>query len=147
MRARPVTSRNDSVVRSVVTPSFSYSSVVSTASASGHPSNNQVATVRAGGSTSTYVPRNEHSVPSGVTKTMWYIPPTRRSISHFVTRSSNGANHLLTCSGFVSTSKTSSTGASNSRIVTTSKSLVYSTTADPCRFGLTACLLVVVVAR
>src|SRR5262245_41221898 len=68
---------------------------------------------------------------------MWYSPPTRRSIEHSVTTSVNGANQLRTCSGFVNTSKTSSSGASNSRVVTISRSLGKSTTADPYRLGVT----------
>jgi len=36
----------------------------------------QVLTNRVGGSISTYVPRHEHSLPSGVTKTVWRFPPT-----------------------------------------------------------------------
>src|SRR6059036_3176884 len=76
---------------------------------------------------------------------MWQFPPTRRSIEHSVTSHANGANHLLTCSGFVNTSKTSPIGASNSRVVTISRSFGNSMTADPCRLGVTAALLVVVV--
>src|ERR1700691_5978498 len=75
---------------------------------------------------------------------MWYLPPTRRSIEHTVILSSNGANQLRTCSCFVNTSKTSSIGASNSRVVTISSSFGNSMTADPCRFGVTEALLVVV---
>src|ERR1700735_1785694 len=69
---------------------------------------------------------------------MWYFPPTRRSIEHTVILSSNGANQLHTCSGFVSTSKTSSIGASNSRVVRISRALGNSMTADPCRLGVIA---------
>jgi len=36
----------------------------------------QVLTNRVGGSISTYVPRHEHSLPPGVTKTGWNFPPT-----------------------------------------------------------------------
>jgi len=36
----------------------------------------QVLTTRVDGSISTYVPRHEHSLPSGVTKTVWKFPPT-----------------------------------------------------------------------
>jgi len=36
----------------------------------------QVLTNRSGGSISTYVPRHDHSLPSGVTKTVWKFPPT-----------------------------------------------------------------------
>src|SRR5262249_49734554 len=60
---------------------------------------------------------------------------------HSVTSSVNGANHLRTCSGFVHTSKTSAIGASNSRVVTISRSFGYSMTADPCRLGAIAALL------
>ena len=42
------------------------------------------------------------------------------------------ANHLLTCSGFVKTSKTSAIGASNSRVMRTSRSFGSSMTVDPC---------------
>src|SRR4029077_7936644 len=51
-------------------------------------------------------------------------------------------NHLLTCSGFVKTSKTSAIGASNSRVMTLSRSFGKSTIADPWRLGVTAALLV-----
>src|SRR5215472_14494550 len=76
--------------------------------------------------------------------TMWYFPPTRRSIEQTVTSSSNGAIVFLTCSGFVNTSKTSSIGASNSRVMTISRSFGNLMTADPCRLGVTAALLVFV---
>src|SRR5580692_1637549 len=141
MWSRPALSRNAIVTVSVVTPSASFSSSVSSAHASGQPSNSHVWTIRVGGSISRYVPRNEHSFPSGVTKTMWYSLPTRRSIEHTVSLSSKGANQWRTCSGFVSTSKTSSIGASNSRVVTITSSLGYSTTADPWRLGVTGGLL------
>src|SRR5215475_10952691 len=72
---------------------------------------------------------------------MWYSPPTRRSIEHLVTSSVNGANQLRTCSGFVSTSKTSASGASNSRVLTISSSVGYSWTVEPCRLGVTGHLL------
>src|SRR5580700_2883472 len=51
--------------------------------------------------------------------------------------SSKGANQWRTCSGFVSTSKTSPIGASNFRVVTIASSLGYSMTADPWRLGVT----------
>src|SRR5215469_6805518 len=70
--------------------------------------------------------------------TMWYFPPTRRSIEQTVTSSPNGANVFRTCSGWVKTSKTSSIGASNSRVRTMSRSFGNSMTADPCRLGVTA---------
>src|SRR6266849_5469783 len=72
------------------------------------------------------------------------LPPTRRSIEHSVTSHSNGANHSLTCSGFVNTSKTSAIGASNSRVITTSRSFGLSITARPYGFRGTVTLLVVV---
>jgi len=36
----------------------------------------QMLTNRVGGSISTYVPRHDHSLPSGVTTTVWKFPPT-----------------------------------------------------------------------
>src|ERR1700722_6558576 len=78
MWSRPAWSRKAKVFVIFVTPSVSCSSTVSTASASGQPSNSHVSTVRVGGSISKNVPRNQHSIPSFVTKTMWSFPPTRR---------------------------------------------------------------------
>ncbi len=52
MWSRPAWSRKESFIVSFVTPSVSCRSTDSTASASGHPSNSHVATVRVGGSTS-----------------------------------------------------------------------------------------------
>jgi len=53
----------------------------------------QVLTNRVGGSISTYVPRHEHWLPSGVRKTVWKFSPTRRSISQVVTVSPPVAQH------------------------------------------------------
>src|SRR5580704_5541637 len=50
---------------------------------------------------------------------------------------------LITCSGFVNTSKTSWIGASNSRVRTISRSFGNSMCDDPCRLGVTAALLAV----
>src|SRR4029079_14538498 len=83
------------------------------------------------------VRRNEPPVRPSVTKEEWYVPPTRRSIEHSVIRSGGVAPHLLTCSGFVNTSKTRAIGASNSRVMTTSSSLGNVMTAEPCRSGVT----------
>src|SRR6476661_5061588 len=137
MWARPALSRNASLQVSVVTPSRSFSSIVSTASTSGQQLKCHVSTVRTGGSTSRYVPLNENTVPSPVTKEEWYLPPTRKSIEHSVIRSGVVAPHLLTCSGLVNTSKTRTIGASNSRVMTTSSSFGNVMTAEPCRSGAT----------
>jgi len=83
----------------------------------------QVLTNRVGGSISTYVPRHEHWLPPGVTKTVWKFPPTRRSISRVVTVSPPVAHHGLRCSGLVKTSKTSPLKASKIYVVTISSSL------------------------
>src|SRR4029079_6778612 len=79
------------------------------------------------------VRRNEPPVRPSVTKEEWYVPPTRRSIEHSVIRSGGVAPHLLTCSGFVNTSKTRAIGASNSRVITTSSSFGNVMIAEPCR--------------
>src|SRR5512133_2094141 len=52
-------------------------------------------------------------------------------------RSGGVAPHLLTCSGFVKTSKTRAIGASNSRVMPTSSSLGKVMIAEPCRSGVT----------
>src|SRR6476659_8180347 len=62
-------------------------------------------------------------------------------MEHSVIRSGGVAPHLLTCSGFVSTSKTRALGASNSRVMTTSSSFGNVMTAEPCRSGATALYL------
>src|SRR5271154_66068 len=65
-------------------------------------------------------------VPSGPRMTCFHTPPTRKSIFSIVVVKPRGPHQFTTCLGFVIASQTSSRGASNSRVMTISRSAVFS---------------------
>src|SRR5213593_4495483 len=77
-----------------------------------------------GATISRYTPPIPMSVPSlSLRHTQRYLPPTRTSISHTGIDQPGGPNsHCLTSSGLVWASKTSRRGASNTRVITISRS-------------------------
>src|SRR5438093_5231863 len=89
----------------------------------GMPSHSKVQTIRLWGTISRYSPRKPcSSTPSGPRWTQRYFPPGRKSISQISSEYFRGPHHLSRCSHLLCASKTSSRGASNSRVITISRS-------------------------
>src|SRR6476619_2587084 len=78
--------------------------------------------MRSGGVISLYIPLMPISSPSGPLRTYRHEPPGRRSISHTGTDQPRGPNQCGTCAGLVNASNTSCRGASNSRVISISRS-------------------------
>ena len=111
-------SKSEWAISFVLPPPRSSSVSVSTETWPGMPSHSKVQTIRSGGTISRYSPRKPcSSTPSGPLCRKRYLPPGRKSISHFASEYFRGPHHLSRCSHFVCASKTSSRGALNSRVI------------------------------
>src|SRR2546422_8799042 len=109
----------------VVLPPCSTRTSVPTASPGYHASSNfSVLTIRSGALISRYTPPIPISVPlRSCRHTKRYLPPTRRSISHpGIDQPGGPSSHRLTSSGLVWASNTNWHGASNTRVITISRS-------------------------
>src|SRR4030095_3020874 len=107
---------------SSVWPPFSSNVTVVTAPPS--PPSSFVQTMREGGVTSMYRPKNSICVAASSPKTRRYLPPVRASSSQECrdTPSDFGTHHRLNSSGLVHASNTMRAGASKLRLTTSSRS-------------------------
>src|SRR5436309_7106169 len=111
---------------SSVLPSFSSKVTVVTAPSS--PSS-LVQTIREGGITSIYLPKNARAFEASCPNSRRYLPPVRTSISQdsMVTPDDFGAHHRMNSSGLLHASNTMRAGALKVRVTTSSRSDFRST--------------------
>src|SRR6266702_1651082 len=110
------------VAVSVVFPSCSSNTTVWTEMCPAMGSNSKVHLMVSGRAISRNSPRNPRSTPSEPRCTIRHFPPGRKSISQLAVSNRRGPHQRDMCSHEVCASNTSSRGASNTRVMTNSRS-------------------------
>src|SRR2546421_9045320 len=120
--SRSSTLSNRAVLVSVVLPLCSSNVTVPSETCPGAPSHSNVHTMRSGRTISRNSPRNAGISPSGPRCTIRHRPPGRKSISQLAKSYFLGPHQFDMCSQEPWASKTRSRGASNTRVITISRS-------------------------
>src|SRR5438270_8635399 len=122
MPSRSSVVSKSAVAVSVVLPSRSSNVAVCTETWPGIPSHSNVHTMRSGRTISRNSPRNPGMSPSGPRCTIRHAPPGRKSNSQLANSYLRGPHQFDMCSHELCASNTRSRGASNTRVITISRS-------------------------